>query len=77
MWEDPEVDGRISFKTSEHQNRLIAPIIDLEEEEEHYTIMRFVTSVDVSLLGCHTVSMGKQFLIFQGSSCLTMNMKEL
>lgn len=68
MWEDPEVDGRNSLKTSEHQNRLIAPILELEEEERH-TTMRFATSVDVSLLGCHTVSLGKHFLIFQGS-CL-------
>ena len=34
MWEDLEEDGRISFKTSEHQNRLIAPILQEEEEED-------------------------------------------
>lgn len=56
MWEDLEVDGRISFKTSEHQNRLAAPILELEEE--HHTRMRFVASVAGSLLG-------KEFLIFQ------------
>jgi len=68
MREDQEEDGRISFETSEHQNRIIAPILQLEEEERYIT-MRFATSVDVSLLGCRTVSLGKQFLVFQGS-CL-------
>jgi hypothetical protein len=33
MWEDPEVDGRPSFKTSKHPNRLIAPNLQFEEEE--------------------------------------------
>lgn len=56
MWEDLEVDSSISFK---HLNRLIAPILQLEVEEEHYTMIRFATSVDVRLLGCCTVSMGK------------------
>jgi len=70
MWEDPEEDGRISFKTYEHQNRLIAPILQLEEEE-HYIVMRFAISVDASFLECCTVSLGKQFLVFQGS-CLCL-----
>jgi len=38
MWEDPEVDGRISFKTSKHPNRLTAPILQLEEEERYITM---------------------------------------
>jgi hypothetical protein len=69
MWEDPEEDDRIGFKTYEHQNRLIAPILQLKQEEEHYIMLRFATSVDVSYLGCRIVSLGKQFLLFQGS-CL-------
>jgi hypothetical protein len=41
MWEDLEVDSRISFK---NLNRLIAPILQLEEEEEeHYTMIMFAT----------------------------------
>jgi hypothetical protein len=56
MWEDPEEDGRISFKTYKHQNRLIAPILQLEDEEEHYIMSMFATSVDVSFLGCCIVT---------------------
>jgi hypothetical protein len=45
-------------------NIKIAPIPQLEEEE-HYIVMRFVTSVDVSFLGCHIVSLANNSWYFK------------
>jgi hypothetical protein len=34
MWGDPELEGNISFNTSEHQNGLLVRMFELKEKEE-------------------------------------------
>jgi hypothetical protein len=33
MWEDPEVDGKMSFKSSEHRSGLVALILEFERKK--------------------------------------------